>query len=322
MSIEDRLAHAKLEFRKFRIPHPHVARIAAELGVLRKVGQASRREWEAKGMRGARIPQKFLAIIGPSQTGKSTSVQNYLETVVHAEGRDDQVEPVLHVTLSAKATTKSLGSDILEAYLDNDFDVGTARSLLRRASIQVESARTDVLVLDEIHHLIDNDKAGTTAWSVTETIKRMLIRGACPFVIMGTERARPLLLNNPQFKGRTYAPVFLDPLDLARPAERRIFIEHCAGFDLKLVEHRIFPEPSGLVRGEIPAVLYDVSQGVIGTASAVFEVAAETAILDGRNSITLDDIDAAIQNWAIPLQYTDYNPIRQGLREIRPRKGT
>ncbi len=128
MSIEDRLAHAKLEFRKFRIPHPHVARIAAELGVLRKVGQASRREWEAKGMRGARIPQKFLAIIGPSQTGKSTSVQNYLETVVHAEGHDDQVEPVLHVTLSAKATTKSLGSDILEAYLDNDFDVGTARS--------------------------------------------------------------------------------------------------------------------------------------------------------------------------------------------------
>jgi hypothetical protein len=320
MTIQDRLAHARVEFRKFRIPHPHVARIAAELDVLRKVGQASRKEWEAKGRQGTRIPQKFLAIIGPSQTGKSTSVQNYLETVIAAERHDDQTEPVLHVTLTAKANTKSLGQDILEAYLDNDFDTGTARSLLRRASTQVETAHTDVLVLDEIHHLIDNDKHGTTAWSVTETIKRMLIRGACPFVIMGTEKARPLLLNNPQFKGRTYAPIFLDPLDLGRPAERKTFIEHCAGFDLKLVEHGIFPKPSGLVRGEIPAALYDVSQGVIGTASAVFEAAAETAIRGLRNAITLDDISDAIDNWAIPLQYTDYNPIAQGLREIRPRK--
>ncbi len=139
---------------------------------------------------------------------------------------------------------------------------------------------------------------------------------------MGTERARPLLLNNPQFKWpHLRAGVPRSPSTWHGRPSARIFIEHCAGFDLKLVEHRIFPEPSGLVRGEIPAVLYDVSRGVIGTASAVFEVAAETAILDGRNAITLDDLDAAIENWAIPLQYTDYNPIRQGLREIRPRKG-
>lgn len=320
MSIEDRLAHARLEFRKFRIPHPHVARIAREISVLRKVGQASRAEWEAKGRRGARIPQKFLAIIGTSQVGKSTAVQNYLEMVVAAEDHDDQTEPVLHVTLTSQATTKSLGSDILEAYEDVEFDTGTARSLLRRASIQIESARTDVLVLDEIHHLIDNDKNGTTAWSVTETIKRMLIRGACPFIIMGTEKARPLLLNNSQFKGRTYTPLFLDPLDLAHPAERQTFIEHCAGFDLKLVEHGIFPRPSGLVRGEIPAALYDVSGGVIGTASAVFEAATEAAIRGGRDAVILDDISDAIDDWAIPLQYTDYNPITQGLREIRPRR--
>ena len=320
MPTEDRLAHARLEFRKFRIPHPHVARIASELNVLRKVGQAARREWEAKGSRGKRIPQKFLAIIGPSQVGKSTSVENYLETVIAAEDHDDQTEPVLHVTLTSKANTKSLGQDILEAYVDNDFDSGTARSLLRRASTQVESARTDVLILDEIHHLIDNDKAGTTAWSVTETIKRMLIRGACPFVIMGTEKARPLLLNNPQFKGRTYTPLFLEPLDLAKPAERKTFVEHCAGFDLKLVEHGIFPKPSGLVRGEIPAALYDVSRGLIGTASSVFEAAAEIAIRDSRKNITLDDISDAIDTWAIPLQFTDYNPISQGLREIPPRK--
>ena len=321
MSIEDHMAHARVEFRKFRIPHPHVGRIATEIDVLRKVGQASRREWEAKGCRGARIPQKFLAIIGPSQTGKSTSIENYLETVIAAENHDDETEPVVHVTLSAKANTKSLGSDILEAYRDNDFDVGTARSLLRRASIQGESARTDVLILDEIHHLIDNDKAGTTAWSVTETIKRMLIRGACPIIIMGTEKARPLLLKNSQFKGRTYTPIFIDPLNLSRPAERKIFIEHCAGFDLKLVEHKIFSKPSGLVRGEIPAVLYDVSRGVIGTASAVCEAAAEIAIRAGRKSVTLDDISDAIDTWAIPLQITDYNPITQGLREIQPRKG-
>jgi len=324
MSISDRIAHARNEFRKFRIPHPRLMRVAEEIRVMREVGRQAREDWLAQGRKGGRTPQKFLPIIGPSGSGKSTCIKHYLETVVAGERHDEEVRPVVHVTLSAQATTKRLGSDILEEYEDPDFEEGTATKLLRRAANHIDAALTEVLVLDEIHHLINNDNTmnaqggGKTAWSVTETIKRMLIRGACPLILMGTEQAKPLLLKNPQFKQRCYPPIFLNPLDLSVPDEKEMFLDHCAGFDMKLVEHRIFPEPSGLIAGDIPACVYDVSRGVIGTASNLFEVAAEIALRRGDDRIRRGDIQTAVLTWAIPLEITDHDPFAHGARRLKP----
>ena len=266
------------------------------------------------------MPQKFLPIIGPSGSGKSTCIKHYLETVVANENHDEEIRPVVHVTLSAQATTKRLGSDILEEYEDPDFEEGTAIRLLRRAANHIDVAMTEVLVLDEIHHLINNDSGGKTAWSVTETIKRMLIRGTCPLILIGTEDAKPLLLKNRQFKQRCYPPVILNPLDLTIPEERKTFVDHCAGFDHKLIEHGIFKKHSGLITGDIPACMYDVSAGVIGTASNLLEVATELAIRRGADRISRDDLDNAVQNWAIPLQITDHNPFAHGPRDLNVRE--
>jgi hypothetical protein len=171
-------------------------------------------------------------------------------------------------------------------------------------------------VIDEIHHLINNDAGGKTAWSVTETIKRMLIRGTCPLILIGTEEASPLLLKNRQFKERCYAPIFLGPLDTNVPEERQAFLDHCAGFDRELVKHQIFKKYSGLIAGDIPMCLYDVSQGVIGTASNVCENATELAIRRGADCISRKDLDEAVQNWAIPLKISDHNPFRHGPRDL------
>lgn len=319
MSIADQIAHARLEFRKFRLPNSRVVRVRAQLESLRKVGSKSREEWEAKGRRGPRIPQKYLPIIGPSGSGKSTCIKTYIEEVLREEQPDDEVHPVVHVTLSAQANTRSLGSDILEEYGDTLFDEGNARALLRRASNAMETANTDVVVLDELHHLINNDKGGTTAWSVAETIKRMLIRGACPLVLVGIEKAMPLLVKNEQISERAYAPLLIKPLDARYDEDRKEFLDHCAGFDMKLVEHGIFEERSGLLVGDIPANMFDVSDGVIGTASNVFEVAAVFAIERGARRIGYEDLDRAVDEWAIALGKTDHNPFRNGARTLRKR---
>ena len=328
MSISDGLAHATLEFRKFRILHSRLLRICEEIDILRRVGRQAREEWEASGRKRARSPQKFLPIIGPTGTGKSTAIIYYDETVVSLERHAPDVRPFLHVTLSAKATTKTLGSDLLEATGDPDFETGTATRLLRRASNHIDAARTEALALDEIHHLINSDNAmsarggGKTAWSVTETIKRMLIHGACPFIILGTEQATPLLLKNPQFKQRSYAPIFLNPLDISLPDEREMFLDHCAGFDSKLVEHGIFTRSSGLVAGDIPACVYEVSQGIIGTASNLFETAAILALRRGDDAVRRDDLSDAVRTWAIPLGIIDHNPFDLGPRRLRIGKVT
>lgn len=328
MSISDRIAHARHEFRKFRILHSRLLGICEEITTLRMVGQHARNEWVAAGCKGKRTPQKFLPIIGPSGTGKSTCIEWYLETFVNSEQLDPEIQRVVHATLSAQATTKRLGSDILEAYGDPDFEEGTATKLLRRAANHIDVALTEVLVLDEIHHLINNDNTmnarggGKTAWSVTETIKRMLIRGACPLILLGTEQAKPLLLKNPQLKERSYAPIFLNALDLSIKDEKQMFLDHCAGFDLKLVEHNIFPVLSGLVAEDIPACVYDVSKGVIGTASNVFETAAVIALRRGDDRIRRDDLSNAVRSWAIPLGITDHDPFCLSARTFKSRKAT
>ena len=319
---EERQAYARREFRKFRIVHPRLERIRREIEIMREVGRANRDEWIEKGRKGKRSPHKFLPIIGPSGSGKSTCIEHYIETTPDVSRRNDDLRPMLHVTLSAQARVKTLASDILEAYGDPDFEEGTAAKLMRRAANHSDVGETDLIVLDEIHHTINTDgtgvetggKGGKTAWSVTETIKRWLIRGTCPLILIGTEEAKPLLLKNPQFKNRCLEPIFLNPLDVSLQEERGIFLDHCAGFDLKLVEHGIMKSCSGLIAGDIPLCMYDVSGGVIGIASNVFEVACERAIRRGARKISRDDLDEAVQNWAIPLGITDHNPFRNGVR--------
>ncbi|PXW62969.1 ATP-binding protein [Methylobacterium sp. B4] len=322
MTLEDRIAHAKLQFRLFRLPNSRVDRIRREINILRKVGEGSRKLWEQKGMRGPRIPQKYLAIIGPSGSGKSTCIKTYVEEMLEDEALDDEVKPVAHVTLSAEANTKSLGSDILEEYDDAEFNVGIARTLLKRASNAMEMARTDVMVLDEFHHLIRNDKGTDRSWTVTETVKRMLIRGACPLVLVGIETAKPLPVNNPQIAQRAYTPLFIKPLDAKYAADRQEFLDHCHGFDLKLVEHGIFEERSGLLANGIPANMFDVSGGVIGTASNTFEAAAVFALERGARRIEWEDLVEAVDAWAIEMGMTDHNPFRHGPRALRDREKT
>jgi hypothetical protein len=320
MVMSERLARIQIEFKRFRIPHPRLLTVRERIDTMRAVARMSRRNAAEVGGHANPMPHMFLPIIAPSGSGKSTCIIDYLENVLGQEKLEKGQRPLMHVTLSAQATTKRLGSDILEAFEDPDFEQGVAEHLLRRAYNHLELAQTEVLVLDELQHLIRTDTTRATAWSVTETIKRMLIRGVCPMILMGTQEARAVLLTNPQMKSRCLEPIFLDPLDISLPNERDMFLEHCVGVDLKMVEHGIFTERSNLLSGDIPQCLYDVSQGVIGIVSNLVMNAALIATMASRRHIERDDLDQATQRWAIPTEVTDYNPFRNGARELKLRK--
>lgn len=314
------VARIEVEFANFRIPHPRLVEVGKRLDEMRNVAEASRAEWIARGRPKKRMPMKFLPVIAPSGSGKSTSVAMYLEDVVGKEAFGKNHRPVVHVTLSSEATTKRLGSDILEEFGDPDPETGTAPQLMRRTYNALEVAETDVLVIDEIQHLIHADTGQRTAWSVTETLKRMLIRGACPLVLMGTPEAKSVLLSNNQMKQRALEPVFLEPLDIQVAEERTMFIEHVAGIDLKMVEHGLAQEPSGLVVGDLPACFYDVSKGVIGTVSNLVMVAAKHAARDGRRGVTREDLSHATRRWAIPTGISDHDPFANGARDLKQLK--
>jgi hypothetical protein len=55
----------------------------------------------------------------------------------------------------------------------------------------------------------------------------------------------------------------------------------------------------------------EVTDGVIGRVSRLFEVAVEIALRRGATSFEVDDIAAAVEQWAIPQSFASRNPFRR-----------
>lgn len=151
-------------------------------------------------------------------------------------------------------------------------------------------------------------------------LKKILIRGVCPLILVGTMDAEPVLLSDTQMKMRCLPPLYMPPLDMTDPQDRNTWVEHCAGFDIELVRHGIFKQHSQLAFGNIPAwTLEAVGEGVIGLASRLFEVATVAALMRGAPCIEWEDLVAAVDTYALPLRLTDDNPFRREPAKLRKR---
>src|SRR4051812_17882966 len=150
-----------------------------------------------------------VPLIAASQTGKSSIIESFVAKRNTVEALAERRIPVLHVTLEANTTRKGMAMNILEAIADHGFNTGeredggysgTESALLRRARQLLMLAGCELLVLDEVHHLIHSE-SDKVANSVSETIKRMLIKGVCPIVLSGIKEATKVF-NNKQLLQR------------------------------------------------------------------------------------------------------------------------
>ncbi|MBD9571874.1 hypothetical protein [Ensifer sp. ENS08] len=109
------------KFDCIRIKHPRLEEAHMWFDTMRGTKRAS-----------PQSPKKFISIFAPAQSGKSMSVLTYIHTKVVDEvikaglfdkdlGREaiaKEQKLVLHLTLTAKATTKSFVEDVLVALGD------------------------------------------------------------------------------------------------------------------------------------------------------------------------------------------------------------
>lgn len=331
MTTTRMLADMKIKMQSLRIPHPRLEEAQGQMHALRLVGNGSRRR-----------PQRILPILGPSGSGKSMVITDLREQVALRERPAERCHPILHVTLSAKASVKQLGADIIDALQEDGLPeqvvahlLGPRFSSARQKGDPVKSvgenrlmqvatellalAGVELLVIDEVHHLVHSDGAKRTAWSVSEALKKLAITGVCPLVLVGVQEARRIISmsNNPQIVTRCEEPVIFAPLDIADREDAETFANYVRALEMLLVADGVFPEVSGLDRRENVACLYDVSAGVIGTVSRLVEAAAGHAIRRGGRHIDPEDLSRATRTWAIPLNHTDHDPWTGGPRDLR-----
>lgn len=326
--MADKVTRTKIwtEFHKMRIKYPRLSLTHAVFDDLR----AAKRESPLE-------PQRFASIFAPTHSGKSMTVRTYLETTVAEEAikrglfsaDTDRKEIaarqriVLHITLDGVAKIKNLAEAILRALGMGNVS-GTTGALLQLVYDTLEDPKceTELLVIDEVQHLKTTKERAKFAelqegeTALTNTLKTMLIRGLMPIVFVGIETARPLIFNDHQLAGRCAVEIPFDSFDFAVEAEREIFVDYCGRIGLKLHQHGLFEQPSNFLIDDIPACLHAASTGRIGIVSRIAEQAAVIASDRGESCVSREHLKKAVDVWAIPKKFIDYNPFSTGVREV------
>ncbi|WP_439602109.1 AAA family ATPase [Devosia sp.] len=264
-------------------------------------------------------PRRCLCIFAPSHSGKSHTVDSYIYNAVlpglladdpalAAMDRDElarKQKKVVHVTLSAQATPKSLATDILIALEDPDPDKGTKATLWGRVYKLIARLGVELLVIDEVQHLANKRIKVTEAGApivfdhsrdqnVADTLKVMMIRGSVPLVFMGILQARDLVMASTQFKGRVLDEIGFETPRWAVEKERLDFVSFCGRLALKLKETGLFAEPPPLVHDDIPSRLYVASRGRLGLLCRIVEKATILALTRGDKVLSRKDLEEAV----------------------------
>jgi hypothetical protein len=220
-----------------------------------------------------RMPGLFLC--GDSGMGK-THVLRRIERR-HPEADDPltkrHIRPVLYVQVPAGPDFRTLRQTVIEE-LNIPFSKHPSRpsqeSILRRA---LAAARTELIVLDEIHNIVHTDGKQRT-W-LLDWVRCLSNETQRPVVLAGTEEFESVILSDPQLSSR-YPTV-----RLARWTAGPDLAAFLQGYEracpLRLASHL----------SEIPLVraLLDETDGVTDTIIRCLQAAALVAIREGTERI-------------------------------------
>ncbi|WP_417490324.1 ATP-binding protein [Maricaulis sp.] len=236
-----------------------------------------------------------VLIVGPSQSGKTTSIVKATEKL---ESTLPGQVPILHVTLPADVTRKSMIECIFTAAANRGFHnfnklSGNEYRYQQRAFTLLENLDTLLLILDECHH-IRGARDAVRAVQVGELVKTFLIEGPCPLVLAGVgEAAKNPYQTNEQLMLRSRPFVELAPLQLTNPADRALFGKMFTEFFDELERLQIAENVREFQKAEFKSCLFQAADGVVGQAIRLVREAFRQMIIAERAVLRISDFETA-----------------------------
>lgn len=281
-------------FRSIVIEYPRHAELHDRLDYLQSLGRLTHGE-----------PQMGLRVLAPTGSGKSTAARTYKRLVEKQRPPSEQKIPILYLPLSSATTSRRLMVQILQALQDPLAEKGTEQALQVRAVAFMRRLGVELLIIDEVQHLNFRSSAKN---DVTDALKSFLDAGVAAIAFLGTDEALSLFERNLQLNGRLIAPFDMPKLETARLEDRSLFASFVSALCREMEAKLIFPEPIALVRPQVLGALMEVTDGVIGRVSRLFEVAVEVALRRSGETLTIDDLSIAVDRWAISQNFARRNP--------------
>lgn len=229
----------------------------------------------------------WATITGPTRSGKSQFVLDYVEAHPPVVVDGKPVQEVLYVKAPYPCTMKNLAEAIAKALghprpgRDRHFDV------LDKAFGWAAALGNKLLFIDEAHQMIDQ-KTDRVVHDAALFIKDVVNKGKMCIVLVGTERVLRIIEALDELEGRGGGCLEIPAFDWYDDDARSDFITMLDDMEKELD----FPRPSGLAEHHAMRI-HVASKGLVGNMARLLEFAAVEAITAGSDHIRLEHLAAA-----------------------------
>lgn len=278
--------------RRLALFRPIVIETPAVKNVGRRLMSLYRRTLNDKRLHEMRVAQgitsilpecSILTITGVSHCGKSTAVKAFAcHTLPAADVKKGSI-PMIVVSLTEEATIRDLWCDILRAFGDPE-PSGPKQRLQNRALRLAAQHGTHIVAIDETQHLSKRIDQGT----LHNALKRMVQRSQFAIVLIGESRHIGSALADIQVGNRAQPKIVFDRYDGDRDEEKQIFMGFLANLDAAMVERGVFKTYSRLAEKTFLNTILLHSEGYVGVASKIIEIAIEHFSRDDDPCLTLE----------------------------------
>lgn len=246
----------KISTRKVIINHPYFA-------------QAKRHLQRAYDSYDSEEPL-CVPIIGPSGTGKSTVIADFIETIGVQD--DGMTKSVVVIETPSNPTVKSMASEVLSAIGDPMYYRGTEVQMTARIIEYLKALETRLLIFDELQNLIDRE-SDKLSFKAADWLKRLVNKSKIPVVIVGLERTRELFLVNEQLRRRFTESYTMHPFHWAVPEAKLALL----GFLGAVQTQYNFDPQLKLTTADIAYRMYCATGGLVGYIMAIINEAKKLA---------------------------------------------
>lgn len=152
-----------------------------------------------------------IAIIGDTGTGKTTLIENFVQSKGRVEHQDFTEVPVLYVEVPAKCSVKMLAALMLRNLGSPFWNRGDEVERTDQLITLLNACKVRMIIVDEVNHLADRG-AEKSHYHVGDWIKQLIRLSRLPVVLAGTSAASILWETNEQLADRFREQIVLAPL--------------------------------------------------------------------------------------------------------------
>ncbi len=227
-----------------------------------------------------------LLLIGESNNGKTTIIQDFFERFGKSYIDEDLVMPVCLIQAPPSANEKDLYISLIDRFALPYKSSDSAGTLRYQAIHTLRELHVKILIIDEVHSML----TGTARQQrlIMNAIKFLCNELQLPIVLSGTQDAVRILHTDPQHASR------FDVAELSTWRNDSEFRRLVGSFE------KILPlkKASNLTETNTLNLIYSISGGTIGNVKRLLNECAIQAIKSGDEQITKKTIEG--MSWLKP----------------------